>query len=1378
MAVLLNMDALSKHLLELGLDKIPEFPKVCEHIEAGMPLPVLIKEILQVEKTETETLIVFNIGEKLKWLIGKEAKKDEWEKQGASEKVWVVPENSSVLNTSVRRLLQYIEPKLKRIVKTPVPDNAQLPFTSIELPEAAPIVDPVEEEPRVAVRQPSGKMKKPKKPKVPKVKVDKSLRAVFKVRLSELDIEKLKKKWMFEKAFALIDTEAALEDWVDKALCQGAYTKRSRDHWRFNVIGELVPVVAVDTETVGLDDRILVWKDEGGNFIYEVKAEIAGVCLSCDGAEGIYIPVNHEKGLCISREAVCRILQRLFNQAHLVFYNAKFDREILRVCVGIGFRPYPHFEDVQVLQYDNDPKADLDDQKKGKKGDAGGLKMLSETLLDMPQIELGDIAKVKASMIDPVTCKCKHSKVQHEGKCTGPKCTCEAFVARETLRVQYAPFNWIPTDIALWYAASDAICTWLLWEKCIYPARNRKTIHKIDHQLVDTITWIERQRFLIDTERHAKTVNWHQLKLHEIEKKLQAIAEEYGWPVQRDDAGVALEHTQLNVTSQPQISRLLFDIKKMKIVKKSQKTGKPSVDADALKDLNKLYPDDKFLKQLDEQKKYIALHPENLRWEPKDKTVRVFFRTNVVAGGRLSASGGEFDVDGGFGLNPQGIKKGSDNWLVSGNILVPDKVEPEDIEEHAPEDLHEDCFRKKEGKAPGIIKNHIGNYMGYAICLVPSCTTCREKFGILIEDGKLDAAEVLNLRALFVAPPGWTMFSIDYSNIEMRAAANCSGEPKFINEFLNGKGDFHVLTAIGVFPEYSDPNTPQEVKDDLRAIAKIMNFAMLYGGTAHALQENLKKRKPYSEMKPEELKAACEGMLKKYWDSVPVFRDFCELKMREAREGPVPTNEPHWDGNTRYFHGDIVQYESNGTPHVYICLHKDYAGIVGGGEPDDSANWIKYMRCTTNVGRVVNFVSGMEAMGIHPPTKEEFKNYKQYNFYRQQAEFLKDSGDEKATLVQAAAQALLKGEKTGVKNHMDYQRFFSKIQRVAVNVPLQGLAGDFMRWSLNRICEFATVREPLVQTIMRLHATVHDEIDFIVKNEYVPFIIPRITRLMKLRTLHERKKWPVPIECSVEYGHSWEGGDKTTSAGYTKIAGLENYIPDDMKESVEPLLAVLDSGDETRRAKVDRWLRKELHPKLSVEDPSDKKWKYVVQKIMDAKDHDSRRNNIVIALQMNEMWKLDEVPDGAAAAMETFGQYEARMGLGPQTRDPLYPEFGFLDAIPLKYNIIRPTLQRLDDGSIPSESTTTVEMPSVALEAPRDQQSLFQEAAPPLEPVMLKTLTREDKDRLFVALGKEFGKHEVPVMYVVNGERIIDTIKRCRHTAIPDEFKDDQVCST
>ena len=80
--------------------------------------------------------------------------------------------------------------------------------------------------------------------------------------------------------------------------------------------------------------------------------------------------------------------------------------------------------------------------------------------------------------------------------------------------------------------------------------------------------------------------------------------------------------------------------------------------------------------------------------------------------------------------------------------------------------------------SPGIIKNHIGLYQDYAICLVPKCTSCADKFGILIPDTSLDANQVVNLRVLFVASPGWTFFSIDYQNIEVRTAANLSKEPE------------------------------------------------------------------------------------------------------------------------------------------------------------------------------------------------------------------------------------------------------------------------------------------------------------------------------------------------------------------------------------------------------------------------------------------------------------------------------------------------------------------------------------------------------------------------------------------------------------------------
>jgi DNA polymerase I-like protein with 3'-5' exonuclease and polymerase domains len=1386
---------------------------------------VLARPHLRVAKTELENLFVFfRDGEPLGWCLGKDVKRigqDAWEKRypnpnGVSEVVWEIPadKTSTILRHDVKEILNYARFWLKN---NPAAPKASLPpppdpmtvtgtpdlvavdpgiITPIEpeqmvLPEISPekeaaILAAAAEEIRLkelGVKpakktriklhnvKTTDKVKKVRAPKVPKVKPDRSLRAVFKAHLAAIDIEKLKKPWMAKTDIRLIETPGALQAWVDAVLAD-------KSRWRLDVEGNLVPIIAVDTETIGLDNRIIVDLLDDGSLVYEVKAEVAGVCLASHAGEGIYVPIHHDGGKCMSREDVARILQPLFDVSHLLFYNAKFDREILRICLGITCRPFPHFEDVQVLQYDNDPKADMDDQKKGKtfQSDAGGLKALSENLLGMTQIHLEELVKVKALQKDTQVCKCKHGIEQHGGDtmCLEKDCKCTGFDPKETMRIQHCPFNWLPTHIALWYAAADATCTWGLWEKVLQPARSRKVIHKVDHNLVDAITYIERQRFLIDTERHTQTVKWHQGKLRLIEKRLQDLAVENGWPVKKDDDGNILEQSVFNVNSTPQIGKFLFDIRGWKPPKKTEK-GNFSVDADAMKTLEKTYSGDPFLSEYANYKRYVALHPNSLRYEPKDKTVRVYFRQNVVAGGRLSAQGGEFEKDGGFGLNPQGVKKPENNWTVKGRILEPDFVQPEDVETHEECDLHPTCFREMKGKnvkAKGIINNHIANYLGYSICLVPSCTSCKEKFGVLIEDGQLDSNEVLNLRCLFIAPPGWTVFSVDYSNIEMRAAANCSGEPKFINEFLYGEGDFHTLTAINVFPEYSDPNTSKERKKYLRGIAKIMNFALLYGGTESAIFENLKKDDPSATIEQ------AREMVQAYWEGVPIFKQFVDRKQLEAREGPKPSNEPKWDAETLYHHGDIVQHDvtgrfDGGKDHsVYVCLYKDLAGIKGGDEPENgNPNWIKFMRCVTAIGRVISFVSAMEAQGIHFPLPGEQANYKQYRKYKDNAEASRVEGNkEEAKEWEALAQRLWEDEATGVKNFIDWRRFFGKIQRVAVNTPLQGLAGDFMRMSLNKICEFATVREPLTQAIFRLHATIHDEIDFIVKNEYVPYIIPRITRLMKLRKLHAAVKWPVPIECDIEYGHSWDvahhvTGDKDHKPdGWTKIVGLESYIPEFFRDAVPGLLEAMSTADEVRLAKLRAWFDRNTHTRA----------KNAVDLIFSAKDEKARLKAMTIAFQLHEYYVVDETPDASEALLETFEAWEARMGLGPKDRDPKYPPFGYLGAIPLNANIIRPELTHADDLPEPPAGGVRIEVVSevqpvdiVAPEPPEPQQSLFTEVETPV-PVLKPDLSKDEMTRLFNALGRGEGNLEVPAMFL--GKR--STIKGCTTSVIPEEFLD------
>lgn len=1034
---------------------------------------------------------------------------------------------------------------------------------------------------------------KPKAPKPPKPARD--MRSVFREKLKTISVESIKKPWMSEKVFRLVTTAEELEAWVDRLLAD-----TSRHHsWA----GQTCPVVAVDTETTSLDTRIFVdFKQlENGEWtlVYEVKVELAGVCLSADGIEGLYIPAFHELGQNIPRADLARILQKLFDKSHLVFYNAKFDREILRITLGLNLRGYPHFEDVQCLKFINDPKADLGDQG-AFTGDAGGLKALSETVLGIEQIEIKEIAKVRCHVWNPETQK-------------------------NTLKMVVVPFTWIPPDIALWYAAADSICTWLLWQGMKDLARSRKLVHHIDHELVDSLAYIERQRWFVDVERQRRTARWHARRIGELKAQLNEMAAAAGWT------------GELNPSSPKQLGELLFKIMGFKVYRTTD-SGAASTDKETLQELVNANPDNQFLKVFQEYRELAALHPDNLRYDPKDNSARLYLKQNVVAGGRLSGGGGEFEKDGGMEWNPQGVKKlePDDFWRVYGNVLEPDHIDECDIEEHAEEDLHPSCFVEEKGvrqKAPGIIKNHIGQYQDYAICLVPKCKTCANKFGVLIEDTSLDANQVVNLRVLLCAQEGWTFFSIDYSNIEVREAANLSGEVELQNIFLHGDGDHHALTAAKVFPEYSDPTSKMYKAKSLRAIAKTINFALQYGGTAHAIYRNLAKKDPTMTLEK------AQQLVDKYWDGVPQFKAWVAGKQARAKEEFV---------------------------------------------------------AETATGRVIDFKSAMEAMHIHVPTKAERVFLNKYWDYKREATKAKNEGDDdRYETYKNAADRLWKNPDTGVRNAGEYNKFIGYIQRVAVNAPVQGLAGDFMRIAINRIKKWVE-KDPEIQKVFRFHGSVHDEIDVSIKNEYVPFVLPRLTRLMKLRKYHENMGWIVPVECDAEYGRSWDIDfnvtDKKEPAAFTHVDGFETYIPDRVPvENVSSLYKALCGCDEVKYNRAKAFLERELHPRAFASTTT----------LFKSKDPKVIKNQLIAVLQLDEYWRIDHVPDGPEgdAQLETLAQYEQRMGIS--ARDTRCPEFGYMGPVPLTGNVIRPTLQILGEEPVVSQEVPLSEISQIEFPPPQ-----------------------------------------------------------------------------
>jgi len=89
------------------------------------------------------------------------------------------------------------------------------------------------------------------------------------------------------------------------------------------------------------------------------------------------------------------------------------------------------------------------------------------------------------------------------------------------------------------------------------------------------------------------------------------------------------------------------------------------------------------------------------------------------------------------------------------------------------------------------------------------------------------------IRSAFVAEPGSRLLSADYSQIELRILAHVSGEPKLREAFARGE-DIHTATAAEVLGK-----EPATLTKDERAVAKMINFGIVYGISAFGLSENL-----------------------------------------------------------------------------------------------------------------------------------------------------------------------------------------------------------------------------------------------------------------------------------------------------------------------------------------------------------------------------------------------------------------------------------------------------------------------------------------------------------------------------------------------------------
>ena len=123
------------------------------------------------------------------------------------------------------------------------------------------------------------------------------------------------------------------------------------------------------------------------------------------------------------------------------------------------------------------------------------------------------------------------------------------------------------------------------------------------------------------------------------------------------------------------------------------------------------------------------------------------------------------------------------------------------------------------------------------------------------------------IRAAFIAPRDHLIVSADYSQIELRIMAHLSDDARLLEAFAKGE-DVHRATAGEVFGM-----PPAEVSSEQRRYAKVINFGLIYGMSAHGLAKNLGIER-----------AAAQAWIDRYFARYPGVAEYMERTRAEARE--------------------------------------------------------------------------------------------------------------------------------------------------------------------------------------------------------------------------------------------------------------------------------------------------------------------------------------------------------------------------------------------------------------------------------------------------------------------------------------------------------------
>lgn len=501
--------------------------------------------------------------------------------------------------------------------------------------------------------------------------------------------------------------------------------------------------MAFDTETTGLDFE---------------EIDLVGYSFCLDGKTAYYVPVYHfQYEGNLGEESVKFIYERMCEAKKVFMYNMRYDARIMEYY---GYK---------------ENKADLDKRR------------WMYAKFDMSSVDYYDVS-VPVWLADT------------NQKYPSLKWSSLHFLGIEQLHFDevienagsFFYLNPSENEDTVFYAAADALCTFLLATATVKYFTEAKHSAKFDNLMLYPLLHYENERIWLDGD---------------VLKNLYIIATDRVDKMERDV--YAMIGGQINLNSPVQVAQA-FERLGIDTGERTSK-GTMSVGIKILADLPKEYVE-KFpaLKSYINYKKTAKLISSYIKPLLKEYERRGYcrfaYKTTEVPTGRLACG-----------------KDGKNSFFspINAQSLPKPHVKMEDVFDLGDRNL----FSKKDNIIMGY-KFVYSSYDEEGKHIIPDDPTYIGWVEGMDDD--LNIRMAISPKMLVDSGDDEFLYcSFDYAAEELRIAANLSREPNWVDAFVHGD-DIHKRTAVAIWGE-------EHYNRDYRKMAKYANFSILYGASSHSL---------------------------------------------------------------------------------------------------------------------------------------------------------------------------------------------------------------------------------------------------------------------------------------------------------------------------------------------------------------------------------------------------------------------------------------------------------------------------------------------------------------------------------------------------------------